>query len=130
MRAYSILLCFWLSACAVAPPAPEPLAVAAAPRPIIQTVTKLITPTIPLATCDATKPKVCTAMASCAEAVHYLKACNYAELDGRAHGPKNGIPCENLCGGTVAAKCERLKNAPHFMNAGRMSKGAGVADCV
>ncbi|WP_244500481.1 excalibur calcium-binding domain-containing protein [Methyloceanibacter methanicus] len=38
--------------------------------------------------------RTCGEMASCAEAVHYLRDCGRGRLDGDG----DGIPCETLCG--------------------------------
>jgi len=59
-------------------------------------------------------------MASCAEAAHCFSKCQITKLDRNM----NGVPCENLCGQTPEAMCDRIRRAPMFMSEGRLSIGS------
>ena len=105
------------------------------PRVIVRIVERPPLP-LPNATCDPAKPANCSVMASCAEAMHYLETCaprfpQFERLDGGLSGKKNGIACENLCGGNdPKAMCTRVSNAPHFMSGGRLSRADTPALCA
>jgi hypothetical protein len=104
---------------------------AASPRVILRTVMKE-QPAPPLAACA--QKRICPAMVSCAEAVHYFVHCHVQGLDGN----HNGIPCEDLCvrdrvKGTLEEKkremCSLINRAPYFTFEGRLSRGVPPLDC-
>ena len=47
-------------------------------------------------------------MTTCAEAYHFLQACGLKRLDA----DDDGIPCETLCGKTLASMQARLRAQP------------------
>jgi len=50
-------------------------------------------------------PKTCKQMRSCGEAVFHLRQCG----DRKRDGDGDGIPCESLCGKTLAQMNRRLE---------------------
>ncbi len=59
----------------------------------------------------------CTQMRSCAEADFYLRQCGHVARDGDG----DGIPCEALCGDTMALYLQRRE-----IGAAQTSGGAGL----
>jgi hypothetical protein len=49
---------------------------------------------------------------TCAEAYYRLHVCNETARDGGTRQRKNGVPCQNVCGPTVAAMNIRRKRTP------------------
>lgn len=120
-----VCLLLWvalLPACAVMdqPSQPTPRIVN---RYVERTVTVEAKPS--MASCDMRK-RSSHQMASCAEAMHSFEVCHVDDLDG---SPRNGIPCQALCGDDVATMCDRVRRAPFFISDGRMSKSSGPASC-
>ena len=142
MRALlAISIIAMLGACATADPPAPPKA-----RVIVRTVDRVVpvdrvvtvdrivtvaTPAapLPMAVCEPEK-RTCAAMASCAEAMHYLGTCGVSSLDGGAGYKPDRVACQRLCGDDVRAMCTRVRNAPHFLSGGRLSQAATPAACA
>ena len=68
--------------------------------------------------------RYCRQMRSCAEVAYYFEKCRLLRLDG----DHDGIPCERICGKTLAAyeRNKRLKGRRLFFNPGSVVKDRGA----
>lgn len=67
-------------------------------RTACATLLLLLLSVLPVSAQSCNREPKCTAMRSCAEADFYFRQCGHYKRDG----DNDGIPCEELCGKTMA----------------------------